>query len=490
MEVDYSSFYNTGLPEDTLSVSDKYIRQAGLGYSASLLRDRLFIKQSGNYVRVDNPQNHYYGWLTDTRVNFQDIYQNNLFQSTLYHTNNDTYLERNNSYGIDLLYGYSNINNLHLRFRYDMQARDLYLYNELDDRSERDEYLAQLNLLYKITDRFDFTIDNRANFRRLEHEENISRNNWFFENNFDYQINYHSIFGQYFTRLNLQNRTRYLRSNDQSRESNEKQIIFGGLWNIAVFDTLRFEVGNSILRNYHSGEYVYLDNDRAMTTYSLFSTSNFQGHSIKNSFQIFQGQQVYIDRLLSANNQEILIYQWIPEAEIYLHRNFRLINKYIMRADYDYFIYHEFLNDRFYRYLSAEWGLRFFNFTHASSTLRGYYLESPHEAIFIDRGNGFDIYAAFILEHNETAEKEEGIWYRNNGEYLRSYIVSMNYIKENYSLGLQPALKYFNQTYESEVQIDVNLYIGDLLLNTSINPIGRQFNEMIWRFNVNVIYMF
>ncbi|MCL2063429.1 MAG: hypothetical protein FWG98_03525 [Candidatus Cloacimonetes bacterium] len=488
----YSSFYNSGMPEDTLSVSDKYLRQAGLGYSASFLQERIFIRQSGSYLRVDNPQKYYSGWLTDTRVNFQDLFQNTYVQSSLYHTNNDTFLERNNAYGMDFLYRYNNINNVILRLRYDMLAKDIYLYNEFDDRSSRDEYLAHINMSYRLTERFDFMIDNRANFRRLNHEENITRNNWFFENNFDYLLNYRYIFGQYFARLNLQNRTRYLKSNDQSRESDEKQITIGGLWSFAVVDTLRFEVGNSILRNFHSGEHSFLDNDRVMTTYSLFTNSNFNRHWLKNTMQIFNGKQVYIDRLLSANNQDILIYQWIPEAEFYLHKNIRFYNKYVIRADYDYFIWHDFLKDRFYRYLSGEWGIRFINgnmiFSNSSISLdnlvQTYQLKDNN---YYDR---FEVYTAFILEHNETAENDEGVWYINNSEYMRTYLLSVNYIRNNVFLRIQPVVKYFNESFESEVQVDLNLIFGDLILNTSINPIGRQFNEMIWRFNLNVMYRF
>ena len=475
---DYSSFYNTGLPEDSVSVNDKYLNQLGAGYSASFLNNKLVVQQRGKHVRLDNPQRYYYGWRTDTMVSYQELFENNTIHSTLYYSNNDTFLERYDSHGVDLTYRYSNINLFSFRIRYDLYEKEIYLFNMKDDRSVRDDYNAHLNLKYSITDYFDFTIDNFTNYRRLNFVENTSRNNWVFDNNLNYQLNYYTSLGKYYSRLGMFNRTRYLKSNNQSRDSEEKKITFGALWNFVAIDTLRIEIENSILQNFHSGTYSFLDNDRVMTSYSIFVVNNFQNHNMKNIVQVFQGEQVYTNSILSANNHEKVIYQWSPEVELFLNHYFKFINKYTMRADYDYFIWHDFLKDRFYRYLSAEWGIRFFEKNHFLSQ---------------SRRNTYDfigIYTAFILEHNETAEKYNSVWYRNSSQYLRSYVVSVIYQKDEFYIRLQPEIKYDNNTIESEVQFDSSYTVGDFTVSTSVNPIGKQFNKMIWRFNLSVQYMF
>ena len=463
------------MPEDSVSVNDKHINQLGLGYAVSFLNNKLFLKQTGSYSKLENPLHEYFGIITDTAIS----YQNQAFYSNLYLSNNDTYLERNNKHGAEIATSIKQIKNTDasIRLKYDHHAMDTYHFNTKEDRSERDEYLASLKFSYKITEDLDFTIENQGNYRRLNFEENLSRNNRYYENNFTYQINYKYIFGDYFARLNLLNNSRYFRLNNQSRDSAEKQFTLGGLWTTTLADTLRFEVGNSLLQNFHSGTFNTLDNDRVMTSYTLLLINNFWNNTIKNTFQFFQGQQIYIDKTMSANNHEIQNYHWTPEAELYLNQYFKLYNKYTLRAYYENFIYIDFLNDRFYRNITAEWGIRFLD--------KYIQVNNQKTGVLYDY---FDVYAAFILEHSENAEKLEDIWYKNNSEYIRKYLISMEYYKNNFHLRLMPILYYFQSSIESEVQIDLNMILGDLTLNTSINPIGRQYNKTIWRFNFNLMY--
>ena len=481
----YASFYNTGTPDDSISVSDKYIREGGLGYMASFFKNRLTLQQSGSYVSLDNSLKSYYGFSTNSVVSYQDYISRFNFNSNLYYSDNDTYLETNNAYGATLALNSREIlfnnkdNFLRVRIKYDHYAMDTYLFNVRDDRSERDEFLSVLDFSYHISPRFNFSVENISNYRRLNFTENTSRNNWYFDNNFIYELNYKYILGQYYARLNMQNSTRYFRSNNQSRDSLEKQFTIGGLWNFAVVDSLRFEVSNSLQQNFHSGTFNSLDNDRLMTTYTLLTNTSFHRNIFKNSFQYFQGKQIYIDKALSANNHEIYNYQWVPESEFYINHNFRFYNKYTLRAYYDRFIWSEFLNDRFYRYLSGEWGIRFID-----------QYQNPNNrktGLLYDR---FTVYTAFIIEHTETAENIDDQWYRNNIDYIRNYLLSIEYYKNNFFIRMMPLFKYYNKSIESEIQTDLNLVLGDLLINASVNPIGRQFNTMIWRFNVNLQYNF
>jgi hypothetical protein len=354
--------------------------------------------------------------------------------------------------------------------------RDIYAKNEWDDQSIRNEYFADLNMVYRITDNFEWNVINRTYFRKLNFEENTRQNNWFYETDLNYKLNLHTQVSQYYTVLSLKNNKRNWKSNNQSfyRESEEKKISYGALWKYPLIDTLSVEIANSILQNFHSETSQSMDYDLVMNSYSIYSVKNYKRHSFYNTMQIYQGELVNIHSGQSAYNHKKMSYIWNPETDLYLSRHFRLVNKYRMRADYEDYIWTEFIKDRFYRSLSGEWGIRFLQ-----SNLMAFWLY-----------DNFSIYGAFSLEHIETAVKEDGMWFRNSSEYQRNYLLSLDYQKRNFLLRVKPVVKYYNRTFESEIQTDATLNLQNFQIITSINPVGRQFNKMIWRFNLFVQYGF
>jgi hypothetical protein len=217
-----------------------------------------------------------------------------------------------------------------------------------------------------------------------------------------------------------------------------------------------------------------MDNDRVMNTYTLYTINRFKRHLLHNTIQVLQGEQVFINRVLSAYNHDKTSYLWQPEADLYLHQYLRFINKYQLRADYEDYKYDDFVNDRFYRILNAEWGVCLLN----------------ADDYFYQIGDNSYIYFAFLLDNIETAERDTNIWYRNSSDYQKQYLLAINYQTKHLALKLQPVLKYYNDIYETEVQTDVSIRLQNLHLQASINPIAKQDNKMIWRFNFGVNYEF
>ena len=471
---DYLSLYNTGLPEDSISINDKRINKIGLGFNTKWLDNKLHIHQKSQYIKLSSPLNNYYGWSSENQLSHNLEFLNNSINTSVYYFNNDIFLDRYFSRGFDITYRYNSYNSMLFKLKHDYIEKETYSYNLNNDTSKRMDYFAEIRNHYYVTDNFDWIIVNRTNYRKLNFTYNKNRDNWLYDNDFLYQFNIRSYLGVYYASFNMINKKRYLKSNDQFRDSDERKLLLGTLWNLNFVDTLRVEIMSPINQNYHSDSYRFLDNDRVINSYLISLVNNFKNHKINNTLQFFNGEQVYIDRILSANNHKKLSYLWSPETQVKIFNNIYLINKYQVRADYEYFIWNEFLKDRFYRSLNAEWGVRVF-----SKSYNMWYYDF------------FSTYFAFILDHTEAAENEDGNWYRNNNEYQRKYLMSVNYQKKNFIISFQPLIKYYNHSFESEFQADTTFKIGnDLAISSSLNPIGRQFNKMIWRFSANVTYSF
>ena len=474
-----NSYYNTGLPEDSVSVNDKKIQRSGFGYHIFLLNQQINIQQENKYTKLSNSLNDYYGWASKYLIS----YTNNNFERTninlinlnFHYHDNDIYLDRYQNTGGEILYNYKNVNNLSLKAKVDFQKNDIYSYNIKTDISERYDYLTEIRTNYFLTPTLIWDLNNRTNYKKTEHEENINRNNRTFDNELSYKITFKTDNIDFYTNLAISLRKRYLKSNNQDRESFDKKFTNGMIASFPFVDTLKIDVTTSLLQNFHSETYKFLDNDRYMNSYNLFVKKRIKNSLFINNFNFIKGQQVYIDQLLSANNHDKLSYIWMPEFEYSFQRNISLINRYQMRADYENFVWKEYLNDRFYRNLNCEWGINI----------------SKHNDLQDFQKNHYQIYSAFVLEHSETAEKIEDQWIRNTNEYQRKYIVSFSYSSDTFSFRFQPLLKYFNNSFESEFQTEIYYTIQDnLFFNITINPIGKQFNQMIWRLNTTIQYNF
>lgn len=472
-----SYFYNTGLPEDSVSVNDKNIQKAGFGTNISFIENRINFFHENTYTKLNNSHNDYYGWFSKYALNYSNrtsnYLRNNRYDFTLYYNNNDVYLDRSKNAGINLIYNYQKTNNFLLRTYLDYKKNDIYSYNKKTDENELYDCLVEFKSLKLLTTSLIWDLHNQSNYKKTEYKENYNRNNRTFDNKLSYKLTYKSNPIDYYIVLNILYKKRYLKFNNQDRESFEKKLINGAIINFAMLDTFKIEIVTSLLQNFHSDSYNFLDNDRYLNSYNIYILKNFKNFHIANSFSYINGEQVYIDKLLSANNHNKKSYIWIPEFEYHFSKSLNIFNRYSIRADYETFIWNEYMNDRFFRNLNGEWGLK----------IKGYMNEN--------NDNTFQIYTAFILEHSETAELLDDKWIQNINEYQRKYLISLTINHRFIYFKFQPLLKNFNDNYEIELQTDLICNVQDNLYFTiSVNPVGKTFNQMIWRLNTSLKYNF
>lgn len=470
---EYNKLYNTGLPEDSVSINDKLIQKSGFGSSSSFFGNSLQFNQENKYVKLEGPFKEYYGWESNYRALYSKMFDVNYFDIQLHYIDKDIYLDRSNSKTAFFIYRYSN--NFLFRSRFNHSNSDIYSYNQKTDKNLLNDYSTDLSFDLIITDNFLWKLKNITTYRRNEYQVFNIRDNWTFDNDLDYKLIFKTEYTQIYSGVNLALKKRYLKSGDRYRESFDKKFINGINWQTAIIDTIKFETTTSLLQNFHSKYYEFLDNDRYSNSYNLFLNKKTYRTQVSNSFTFSKGKQVYIDRLLSANNHDKLSYIWIPEIEYYFLNNYTFYNRYQIRADYEKFVWSEYLNDRFFRNLNAEWGISYKN----------YFNILHNNADFID------IYFAFILEHSETAENLSNQWIRNSSEYNRKFLMQFIYNNHFLNFRFQPLLKYFDKSFESEFQTDLSASLTkDFLFTFSINPVGKQFNKMIWRLNTSLQYRF
>jgi len=459
------------LPADSISITDKRVDRLGFGFNTLFFNNNISLNHQNNYLKLTNPFDEHHGWNTDTRVVYNNHLNNNLFNTSIYFRNNDLFLDNTRNHGMELNYSYNNFNEFSIRLRYNDFQRDIYEFNRRSDQSNRGEYNVDLQFEVFLTDYLIWNVQNHSNYRTLNFTENKARNTWFAENDLSYQLGLNGSNSHYFTRLNLVNRTQFTNANEQTTESVEKKFTYGAVWNIAIFDTLGVQISNSIVQNFHSDNLVIMDNDRTTNSYTVFFTNLFHGHFIKNHLQYIIGEQVFISSIMSANIHRRESYLWNTELDLRINDQFRLINHNRIRADYEYFLWTEFLRDRFFRNFYGEWGVRY----------------TMMNTRFFDH---LIIYPAYAIENSETAQKIDSLWQRNTSEYQRRYLISINYHKKVFHLMLEPSYRYFNRMFEFELQSDASIIMNDFMLTLNVNPIGRHFNTMIWRVNLNLMYSF
>lgn len=211
----------------------------------------------------------------------------------------------------------------------------------------------------------------------------------------------------------------------------------------------------------HSTPNEFLDNDRQIKSLSLNLKELLNPKlmiSTTGSYQIID--EVFISKYLSSNNNVKSTYILQPEITGILNDHFELFNRYQLRATFENYQWNDLINDRYYRKLEYESGMRF--------------KYDPFNSLISE--------VIYTYITNETADKINNEWLKNNKNIVRIYAVNVNLKTDSYNVIIQPQFKYEYGNYETELLFELDKKIFENSnVKFSFNPMGQTFNSFVWK---------
>jgi hypothetical protein len=458
------------MPEDTVSVEDKRKQSFGLTFDRNIMK--IFkIKQSIFKNVIETDRKSYQGSIYNGSLNLKTGSNSLLMDNTFSYELDNTFLEKKDTYNTDLrLSYYRDYNTIDLNLKLLDSNQDVYTYQEKTDNQDHQEYYDNIILQKRFYDYVLWNFKQSGDFRRSIFDVEKEKNNWTFDNYIDSYFKYEQKSYSIKTGMKHNFKKRYLKIDDQNRKTIER-----GLYGVTQFyssfvDTLSFDMSVFLSQNYHSYPYNSLDNDRQIQLFRIYLQDKINHFINVNSlFSMQRSHEIYINSSLSSNNNRKTTYIIQPELISVLNPNLQIFNKYNIRATYENYIWNDYLNDRFYRRITGEWGINI--------------LDSEDEN---DR-----LQLSYSYDSNETADYQSSDWYMTSGNIIRTISVKLKMSSDKLTYRIEPQLKYEYQNYESEVLMDMNWnFLPDSHLRIAINPIGDTFNKLIWKVSANLEFVY
>jgi hypothetical protein len=359
------------------------------------------------------------------------------------------------------------------------------------DSQDKKSLTTSLNAFIPVSDELNCEIMESYNLSYYRHKVNRTRNSGDYNNlaqvNFTYQmtdnisLSSRSSHNYYIKDLSYINNTRII---------DVRTTGFGTAWEYVANDSLLFDYTIELRRTiYPDGDH-RLDNDYLNNIYKLGWIAFWKDRiRLANRLIYLEKQEVFINSSLSAYNNTVKGYQWLPECDILLGDSFLLHQDYQLRADYDNYQYKDFTNirDTFYRKVSASYNLVYDTTPLAAKLTQPKWSQLPYrsrnqEALRMDLG--------FVWEKTETAAKSGNV-YEINGVDERQ---TLGFTLQK-QLGIaiwqaQPKYSWGNWKEYSFLLSTAFQLNRESVAEISINPVGPDLKDLDWRLYCSVNLMF
>lgn len=458
----YAYNHNKGLPEDSISVEDNQKQMFGIVIEKSLF-EVFTLNQSLAKSRIETVDRTFIGSVSNSSIimfiNKGSYLIDNYFNYEL----NKTFLESREQQTSNLRFAYTRaLNQFDLSVKLLSLDQDVYTYQEKTDYQKKLDYLDNLILQRQFMDLIIWNFKQNGDFRRNVYQNNRNKNNWTFDNYIDSYFKYDN--DNLLLKLGAKHnyKKRYLKIDEQNRKSIDRSLYSYIQFYELPADTISIDVSVLLTQNFHSYPYNSLDNDRQIQLFSLYIQDQLNHLvSINGLASLQRSHEVFISSSLSSNNNRKTTYLIQPEIMTQLSNNFQIFNKYHIRATYENYIWNDYLNDRFYRRINAEWG---FN------------LGKNQEL------NRSRLQVSYSYESNETADYNKSEWLVNSRNIIRTISGKLRINQDRLTYRIEPQMKYQYKKYESEILFDLNWnFMPESSFKITINPIGNTFNKLIWK---------
>ena len=457
---DYNNNVNKGLPEDSISVVNKTDQSAGISFKKILFKN-FYLNQLNALNKIESKEYLFYGKTNRSDLVYFLEKNHYSIRSSFNYSLNDTYMEKHESNAYSIQFNYKDPFLFNTFLTITNSKQDSYEYQAESDTQYKNIYLLNSSLSIPLYENFQWNFIQNSGFKKNNYSEYSYKNNWtldhYLESNIKlYQNSSKNNFG---IKSNI--KKRYLKIDNQYRKTVEKILYDTFSMESTLIDSIIFDVNLQLTQNYHSLSYQFMDNDRFNQFFSV-STFNIINKNMifKNYVSYLISNQVYINRVLSANNNQKKTYFLKPEYRVNLFNNFQFYNIYSLRATYEDFIWNEYQTDRFYRKLNGEWGFIFLQ----------------------EAEDDFRLLASFNYETDETAENIDSSWVLNNKTITRYYSLKYTSRLKKLRINIEPQIKYLYKNFETEMLVDLQYLINqNSYVKFYINPFGNQFNTLIWK---------
>ncbi|HPM00617.1 MAG TPA: hypothetical protein PK816_00560 [Candidatus Cloacimonadota bacterium] len=471
--LDYSYLYseNQGLPEDTISVIDRQTQTVSLRIDKKFWHIFSF-KQLIAASKINSVNNKYSGNLYESIFSMRYTNDKWRIDNSFQYYLNHVFLDKKKNHLSKLYVSYQKDKKyIEIDLSLNHTSQDLYNYQVISDYTNRMDYNDHIKFQIPLMNQFNWSFLHTGNFRKNAYNVNKQKNNWSFDQLIDSSLNHQN--SMYSLNIGVKNglKKRYLKIENQDRKSIDRSLYSNIQFNQNMVDSLSLDLSVLLTQNFHSSPYQILDNDRQIQIGTLILQEQINRNiGIKNLFSYQRNHEVFIDKTLSSNNNRKSTYIFQPELVTQITNKLQFYNKFQLRATYENYIWNDFLSDRFYRKLTSEYGLNVIN---------------------LNRNKNSRLQVSYSYETNETADKKAGLWYRNNQNIIRIYAARFRMIHQSLDYRIEPQIKYHYQSYEADILFDANWHFAkDSSLRISVNPIGKTFNQFIWKASINFEYSY
>lgn len=457
----YNFEKNGGLPEDTVSVIDRKKQTITL-FTEKNINDYLSISQELTRAQIKNALDSYNGNRIYSSINLNLYNQSITFRNKSSYLYQDTFLDKKRNLENDLNFSVNNsLLDATASIKLNNSVQDLYTYSQKTDELALTDIYNSLSTRINIFDDYSFNYSHNLSYKKNNYHLNNKKSNSIFDSVLDTYVQQYNDDYIFFYGFKYNYYKRELNLESQNRNSLTRMLYVNGLFKDVYLDTLQINTSILLTKNMHSTPNEFLDNDRQIKSISFIAKELFNPFLLFSTSASYQvTDEVFISKYLSSNNNVKSTYLLQPEITGILNNYLELFNRYQLRATFENYQWNDLRNDRYYRKLEFENGIR----------------------IKIQSNYFFLAEVLYTYITNETADKKNDSWLKNNENIVRIYSINLKLQNERFSFILEPQLKYEYHNFETELlfESDINLQ-KDTFIKFSFNPIGKTFNTFVWK---------
>lgn len=363
-------------------------------------------------------------------------------------------------------------------------------YYQQNDLQQRQQLFWNTDLRFASTDRLRFNLRNSFNQRRTELRENITRNNSDLLNQAGLTVDY-AVLSSLSWQTNIGHNYAV---KDFSYTNSNRQLELRSLetmikWEYSRLDSLNLGGSIDLQRTLYPDSEHKLDNDLRHINLKAGWKHYYKDRIRLAGWLLWVlTDDVYIDSLLSSNNNQINSVSLLPEISVVLGDKILFRQNYQIRADYTDYIFKtiERVNG-LYRQLSGKYSLVYDSYPLLARSGDGRWMSLPYRPA---GENAFSIELSLAYERSEYGQQSGNIYVMNppNERYtaafsLRHDISSLYYL-------VQPKISWGSWK-------EYNLLMGlawkfdhDSSLELSVSPLGESLSELDWRTTLNLNLQF
>ena len=270
----------------------------------------------------------------------------------------------------------------------------------------------------------------------------------------------------------------------QNSRQNENRFLSTVLnWEYIQGDTLSAGISVDLQRASFPKDQHKWDNDLRNIRCSLINVHYWKDRlKLSNRFYWNLTDDVYVNSILSGNNKQTTSYIYNPECAILIGDCLLFDQNYVIRADYTDYVFSP-SEKGLYRQLKGDYKLVYDNYPFIARSNDQRWLLIPYRH---HHQNAFQTSINFGFEQNEYADYDRSVYvinFRNNrytlGLTLKHDIYDFYYyLQPQYSWGTW-------QEYDFQAGLVWKLP-GSSLLEFTINPVGKDLQNLDWRTSISI----